>query len=76
MAQWLTKTRRAYLYRISVVVVPLLIAFDALDPNKAPLWLALVAAILGVAAPVTALANLSPDPSEYATAEEIEIEDA
>ena len=74
MAQWLTKTRRAYLYRISVVVIPLLIAYDALDPNKAPLWLALVAAVLGVAAPVAALANLSPDPSEYVTVEEIEIE--
>jgi len=75
MAQWLTKTRRAYLYRISLVAVPVLIAYGALDPNKAPLWLALLAAILGVAAPVTALANLSPDPGEYVTAEEIEIED-
>lgn len=74
MQSWLTKTRRAYLYRISVVVVPLLIAYDALDPNKAPLWLALIAAVLGVAAPVAALANLSPDPGEYAIVDEFEIE--
>ena len=74
MQSLFTKRRRAYLYRISGVIVPVLIAYDALDPNKAPLWLALVAAVLGVAAPAAALANLSPDPSEYATVDEFEIE--
>lgn len=74
MAEWLTKKRRAHLYQIAAVIVPLLIAYDALEPNKAPLWLALVAAVLGVAAPATALANLSPDPDEYASLDELEIE--
>lgn len=74
MESLFTKRRRAYLYQLSLVVVPLLIAYDALDPNKAPLWLALVAAVLGVAAPAAALANLSPDPGEYATVDEFEIE--
>jgi len=74
MQSLFTKRRRAYLYRISGVIVPVLIAYDALEANKAPLWLALVAAVLGVAAPATALANLSPDPSEYATVDEFEIE--
>jgi len=74
MAEFLTKKRRAYLYGLAVVIVPLLIAYDALDPQRAPLWLALVAAALGSAAPVTALSNLSPNPQEYTTSDEFEIE--
>lgn len=75
MGKWLTKTKRAYLYRVSLVIVPVLVAYDALDADKAPLWLAVVAAVLGIAAPATALANLSPDPDEYVSADEVEIED-
>jgi len=74
MPTWLTRRRRAYLYSVAAVIVPLLIAYDALAAELAPLWLALAAAVLGVAAPATALANLTPDDSDYATADEIEIE--
>jgi hypothetical protein len=48
--------------------------YDVLDAQAAPLWLALVAAVLGVAAPVAALMNMSPDASEYAGQPEFEIE--
>lgn len=71
---WLTKRRRAYLYGVAVMIVPLLIAYDALEPDKAPLWLAALAAVLGIAAPAAALANLTPDADDLATADEPDIE--
>jgi hypothetical protein len=74
VAEFFTKKRRQYLYSIALVIVPLLIMYDVLDAQAAPLWLALVAAVLGVAAPVAALMNMSPDPSEYAGQPEFEIE--
>lgn len=73
MSSWMTARRRAWLYGLATVTVPLLIAYDALDAERAPLWLALAAAFLGVAAPATALANITPDPVDYATADEPEI---
>lgn len=72
--EWLTKKRRQWIYAVALMVVPLLVAYDALEPDKAPLWLALAAAVLGVAAPATALANLTPDDGDYAQADEPEIE--
>lgn len=74
MHQWLTRKRRVYLYSIAAVIVPLLIAYDALSADLAPLWLALAAAVLGIAAPATALANLTPEDDDYATADEPNIE--
>jgi hypothetical protein len=52
----------------------LLVAYDVISAESAPLWLALVTAVLGLAAPVTALANLTPRPSDIADSAEIEIE--
>lgn len=72
--EWLTKKRRQWIYAVALMVVPILVAYDALEPDKAPLWLALAAAVLGVAAPATALANMTPDEGDYATADETEIE--
>lgn len=74
MEQWLTRKRRVYLYSVAAVIVPLLIAYDALSADLAPLWLALAAAVLGIAAPATALANLTPEDEDYATADEPDIE--
>lgn len=37
---------RAYIYRISLVVIPLLIAFGVVQKEDAPLWIALLGAIL------------------------------
>lgn len=73
MSEWMTARRRAWLYGLATVIVPLLIAYDALDAQRAPLWLALIAAFLGVAAPATALANITPDERDIATADEPEI---
>lgn len=37
---------RAWLYRIVVAAVPLLVAFDVIDPEHAGDWLAVAAAVL------------------------------
>jgi hypothetical protein len=74
MQQWLTRKRRVYLYSVAAVIVPLLIAYDALSADLAPLWLALAAAVLGIAAPATALANLTPEDGDYASVDEPEFE--
>lgn len=74
MPTFLSRRHRLYLYSIAMMVVPLLVAYDALDANRAPLWLALAAALLGIAAPATAIANISPDPHDIANAPEPDIE--
>lgn len=71
----LTMRQRQYLYTIAMMVVPLLVAYDALEPERAPLWLALAAAFLGLIAPATALQNLTPSQRDIATAPEPEIEE-
>jgi hypothetical protein len=63
MPTFLSRKTRLYIYALAIAVVPLLIAYDALEPDKAPLWLGLAAAFLGIAAPATALANLNDDPN-------------
>jgi hypothetical protein len=65
---------RKYLYTAAVAAMALLVAYDVISAESAPLWLALVTAVLGLAAPVTALANLTPRPSDIADSAEIEIE--
>jgi len=46
---------RAYLYRISLAVIPLLVVYGALDENDAGGWATLAAAVLGV--PLSGLAT-------------------
>ena len=43
---WLPVQVRLWLYRVATALVPLLIAYGALDSTKAPLWLALTASVL------------------------------
>jgi hypothetical protein len=74
MPTFLSMRNRQWLYGLAMMVVPLLVAYDALEPNAAPLWLAFAAAFLGIAAPATALANISPDERDLATADEPDIE--
>lgn len=58
---WLfSREGRKWLYGVSVVAIPLLVLYGVIDPQAAPAWLALVAALLGVAAPAMALRNLPP----------------
>jgi hypothetical protein len=70
----ITREARKYLYTAAVAAMALLVAYDVISAESAPLWLALVTAVLGLAAPITALANLSPRPSDIADSAEIEIE--
>lgn len=48
---------RKWVYGISLAVIPLLVAYGVLDEAAAPLWVALVGAVV---APGLALANLTP----------------
>jgi len=43
---WLTPAVRKWLYGIAVVVMPLLITYGVLSAEQAPLWLAIVGAVL------------------------------
>lgn len=56
----LSREGRKWLYGVAVVAIPLLVLYGAIDPKAAPLWLAFLAALLGVAAPAMALAHLTP----------------
>ena len=44
----MSEPTRAWLYRILVAAVPLLIAYGALDESVAPLWVALAGSVLGL----------------------------
>lgn len=61
MSEFFTAKNRAWLYRIAIAAVALVTAVGLLDPSQSPLWLALIAAVLGIAAPVTALRHITPD---------------
>lgn len=70
----MTREARKYLYGVAMASMALLVALDAIPGSQAPLWLGVVAAVLGVASPATALANLTPKPDDVATQVELEIE--
>lgn len=74
MDRLMSRQARKYLYTAAVAAMALLVAYDVISPESAPLWLAFVTAVLGLAAPVTALANLTPQPSDIADSPEFEIE--
>lgn len=71
MNWFLSADGRKWLYRVTAVVIPLLVLYGVIDQSSAPLWLAVIAAVLGVASPAMALAHLSPD----GPAESIQIPD-
>ena len=56
----LSREGRKWLYSVAVAVVPLLVLYGAISQEAAPLWLAVCAALLGVAAPAMALSHLTP----------------
>ena len=70
----MTRDVRKYLYGVAMASMALLVALDAIPGSQAPLWLGVVAAVLGVASPATALANLTPKDSDVANQAELEIE--
>lgn len=53
--------RRAWLYKVAVAAVPLLIAIGVITGDLAQLILNVIAAVLGVSASGMALSNLTPD---------------
>ena len=69
MNKWLSREQRKWLYGVCLTVVPLLVFYGIINQDSAPLWIALVAAILS---PAVALGNLTPEPE--ATLHEREVE--
>lgn len=51
---------RKWVYGVSLAAIPLLVAYGIVDESMAPLWVALIGAIV---APALALANVTPDTS-------------
>lgn len=72
MSEWFTAKNRAWLYRIAIAAVALAAVYGVVDPDKTALWVSLIAAVLGIAAPATALRHITPDSdgSEIADAPE------
>lgn len=52
-----TQRQRAYVYRVLVAAVPLLVAYGVVSAEDAALWLGAVAAVLGLG---LAAGNTSP----------------
>lgn len=72
--KWWTAERRAWLYKVAVAAVPLLIAVGLVTGEMAQLILNVLAAILGVGAGGMALTNVTPD-SVFKIAVEVDDED-
>jgi hypothetical protein len=65
MMNWLAdREHRKYLYGISIVAMPLLVAYGAVSETMAPLWVAVLGAIL---TPALALNNLTPPEDKTGT---------
>lgn len=59
---WLsTAAGRKAIYAVAIAAIALVAGYGIIDPEKIPLWMGLIAALLGVAAPITALRNITPD---------------
>jgi hypothetical protein len=50
---------RRWIYGVALTVVPLLVAYGVLEESAAPLWIALIGAVV---APALALNNITPEP--------------
>jgi hypothetical protein len=70
MEALMTRQVRKYLYAVTIAVVAVLVAYDVISGDAAPLWLALAAAILGIVAPATAITHMTPAPSDIADSPE------
>ena len=54
-----SEQKRAYMYRVGVAVVPVLVAYGAINERDAALWLGLLGAVLGLG---MAAMNTSTEP--------------
>lgn len=53
---------RTYIYGIAIALVPILVSFGLLTEDRAPLFVALIAAVLAATPNVLAIRNITPDP--------------
>lgn len=62
---WLAEHRKArlWLYGVGLAVVPLLVFYGLVSKDAAPLWLAVLAAVLVAPPNAVAIANLPEDTS-------------
>jgi hypothetical protein len=70
MERLMTRQVRKYLYGVTIAAVTVLVAYDVISGEAAPLWLALGAAVLGIVAPATAITHMTPAPSDIADSPE------
>jgi hypothetical protein len=61
MSWVLSREGRKWIYGICLAAVPLLVLYGVIDESDAPLWIAVLAAVI---APATALTHLTPVPVE------------
>lgn len=55
---WLTPDVRRWLYGIATALVPILVVYGVIESTTAPMWVALVASVLGTG---TALVHVPKD---------------
>lgn len=60
----MSEKTRAYIYRISVAALPVLVAYGVLAENQVAMWLGLAGAVLGVGTNALASANTSTKSDE------------
>ena len=65
------KQRKA-LYAAAAALIAVLVAYDLISGDVAPAWLNLIAAILGIVAPVTAMRHVNGQTNDYTSADELE----
>lgn len=61
MSKFFTRETRKWIYGICLAVVPLLVLYGVIDEAAAPLWIAVIGAIV---APTLALTHLTPKEEE------------
>lgn len=64
--------QRKALYAAAAALIAVLVAYDLISGDVAPAWLNLIAAILGIVAPVTAMRHISDQSNDYTSADELE----
>ena len=74
MERLMSRPVRKYLYAVTIALVSVLVAYDVISGESAPLWLTLAAAVLGILAPATALGHMNPTEDDYTHNHEIDIE--
>lgn len=62
LSKWLSKAKhRLWIYGAAAAAIVVSQSYGLITAEQAPLWLNLLAAVLGIAAPVTAMSHMSPD---------------